>query len=100
MLNKSTVNPVFQDSPNTRSSLGFIILQRALRLSEKAWHVAQEAERILYPISLEPQVIPTGVPAVTADEPWPEFFHAMRAQLDQIEQSLERLENSLNRVEF
>ena len=100
MLNKPTVKPVFQESPNTRNSLGSIILQRAAQLSEKAGHVAQEAERILYPISLEPQVIPTGAHAVTADEAWPEFFHAMRAQFDQIEQSLERLEDSLKRVEF
>ncbi len=100
MLNKPTVKSVFQDSPNTRSSLGSIILQRAAQLSEKAGHVAQEAERILYPISLEPQAIPTGVPAVMADEAWPEFFHEMRAQLNQIEQSLERLEDSLKRVEF
>lgn len=100
MLNKPTVKPVFQESPNTRSSLGSIMLQRAAQLSEKAGHVAQEAERILYPISLEPQVIPTGVHAVTADEAWPAFFLAMRAQFDQIEQSLERLEDSLKRVEF
>ena len=100
MQSTLTVTPVSKDGPNTRNSLGSLILQRAEQISDKACHVAQEAERILYPISLEPQVIPTGVPAVTADEAWPEFFHAMRTQLDQIEQSLERLENSLNRVEF
>jgi hypothetical protein len=100
MLNKPTVKPVFQESPNTRISLGSIILQRAAQLSEKAGHVAQEAERILYPISLEPQVSSDVVPAVTPGDPWPEFFHAMRVQLDQIEQSLERLEDSLKRVEF